>query len=524
MPDGSAYFEVTLMRKTENRKSVDNKAFARRRLPLSLMRRALNFLLRHSSVPIITGPGSGGRGADGFLNVLRRKLRDISALTRADIALRESEARNRLLICSAKTGLWEWNILRNEVCFSPEWKLQLGFADHEFRNSFDEWEKRIHAEDLARTLQAREDLLAGRSGDYEIEFRLLHRDGSWRWFVSRADLDRDTAGRPVRVMGCDLDVTERKRMEEALRTSEERYRALVEWSPDAICVHRDGKLLFVNPAAIQIFGGKSPQDLRGSPTVDLVRADFLQILRSRAETAAADSAALPMIAELRRSREDLRALARRIDQIREEQLATMARELHDELAQTLCILHLHVRSMQKQLEEYTGKSPGFANREALELIEHATHAVRYLCAKMRPPTLDLIGLRGALQTLAGDFESRSRIRCLLSAEVEIPTLDAPREITVYRIVQELLTNVVRHSGASEARIALRADDGALEIEVADNGRGITAAEASDGTGFGLLGMRERALAVGGSIRIEGRPDGGTKAVARIPVNLPRETP
>ena len=520
----SIQFEVMLMPNTENRKVVINKAFARRRGPLSVMGGALNFLLRHSSVHIITGPHSGDRSGATSLHVLRRKLRDLSALTRADLALRESEARNRLLARSGNLGLWEWNILTNEVCFSPKWKSQLGFADDEFGNSFAEWEKRMHAEDLSRTTQAREDLHAGRRGDYEIEFRLLHRDGSWRRFVSRAELERDTTGRPVRMIGCDLDVTERKRLDEALRASEERYRALVEWSPEAICVQRAGKLLFVNPAAVRVSGDASARELAGSAAEDLVRSDFLQILRTRVENTRDPGGALPTIEELRRSREDLRALARRVDEVREEQSAKIARELHDELAQTLCILNLHVRSMQRQLEELTGEPPGFASREAVDLVASAMQSVRHLCAEIRPPPLDLIGLRGALQALATDFESRARIRCAFSADDDLPTLDAPREIIVYRIVQELLTNVIRHSGASEVRIALGAKDGALQIDVADNGRGITDAEASGGTGFGLLGMRERALAAGGSIRIEGRPDGGTTAVARIPISLPRETP
>jgi PAS domain S-box-containing protein len=144
---------------------------------------------------------------------------DVAALAiskhRSERALRESEERNRLLIRAAEVGLWDWNLVTNEVYFSPEWKQQLGYADDELPNRFEEWERRLHPEDRPATLDAIRDFRLGRRPAYDIEFRLRHKDGSWRWMFSRADFTRDADGQPVRMMGCHLDITARREAEAA---------------------------------------------------------------------------------------------------------------------------------------------------------------------------------------------------------------------------------------------------------------------------------------------------------------------
>jgi signal transduction histidine kinase len=227
---------------------------------------------------------------------------------------------------------------------------------------------------------------------------------------------------------------------------------------------------------------------------------------------------------LQQSREELRALARRLESFREEQAARIARELHDELGQSLTILKLHVRSLQKKLEAHRDEPPAFEGAEAIDLIESAVRSVRHLCTELRPPALDHLGLRPAIETLAAEFQARSGIGCLLCAPAELPVLDTQSQTTVYRIVQELLTNVARHAAATEVRITFLLQREALHLEVADNGRGIAPHEMAGTGSLGLLGMRERALAAGGQITLEGKPGHGTTARAHIPLASPRELP
>ncbi len=146
-------------------------------------------------------------------------ITDITARKHAESVLQETQARTRLLIQAANVGLWDWDLVTNDVYFSPEWKQQLGFADHEVGNRFEEWETRLHPADREHTLKAVRDQIQGRSASYEVEFRLRHKDGSWRWIYARGELAYDAAGHPARMRGCHLDITERRRLAEELRQS-----------------------------------------------------------------------------------------------------------------------------------------------------------------------------------------------------------------------------------------------------------------------------------------------------------------
>ncbi|MCE9611777.1 MAG: PAS domain-containing protein [Chthoniobacter sp.] len=152
----------------------------------------------------------------------------------ADQLLWENQARLRQLIHAADVGLWDWDLVTNAVYFSPEWKQQLGYADHELPNLFEEWEQRLHPEDLERTLAAARDYRAGCRAVYDLEFRMRHRDGTWRWMFARADFLRDSNGQPVRMMGCHFDVTARKHAEEAQRVTSERIKYALDATRDGI--------------------------------------------------------------------------------------------------------------------------------------------------------------------------------------------------------------------------------------------------------------------------------------------------
>lgn len=148
--------------------------------------------------------------------------RDVTARYRAEQALRESESR----LASARganDGLWEWDPLYGAARFSSRWKAMLGFADHEIADNADEWFSRLHPEDDQRVRHALALHLAGETDHYETEHRVRHRDGSWRWMRARGVAVRDEEGRAVRVVGSQVEVTDRKLADEALRRSEERY-------------------------------------------------------------------------------------------------------------------------------------------------------------------------------------------------------------------------------------------------------------------------------------------------------------
>jgi PAS domain S-box-containing protein len=402
-----------------------------------------------------------------------------------------------------------------------------------------------------------------------IESRLRRKDGSIfpiEGSLNRVHFDKDYDICVIR------DITNRKRAEEALVASELQYRQLIGALPAAIYTcDAEGRITLFNDAAVKLWGRSpeitsdrwsgalrlyasdgTPLPFADSPMAVAIREQRsirgveviverpdgsrsyvlpqVDPLRDAAGTVVGAVSALFDLTErrrgeeaLRRSREELRALARRIEFIREEQVVRIARELHDVLGQALTMLKLHVLSMQRELEQHTGEPTTIESSEALELIHRAIQNVRDLCVELRPPVLDHLGLGPAIETFAAHFGTNSGISCVVSGAADLPFMEMHSQIAAYRIVQELLTNVARHSGASGVRIVLRVKGGMIEIEVADNGRGIRATEVTGIRSLGLLGMRERALAAGGTITIKGRSGGGTIGTVRLPIAQPGET-
>jgi PAS domain S-box-containing protein len=191
---------------------------------------------------------------------------DITARKQVETALRESEARTRLLIRSSNIGLWDWNVATRAVDFSQEWKAQLGYADDELPNEFGVWEERLHPDDRERMLRAVQSYLAGERTGYDEEFRLRHRDGSWKWMLTHAELLHDASGQPVRMMGCHVDITRRKEAEAKLAASEQQFRALIENASDLITViNREGVIQFQSPSS-ELLLGYAPEAMLGHPS------------------------------------------------------------------------------------------------------------------------------------------------------------------------------------------------------------------------------------------------------------------
>ena len=201
---------------------------------------------------------------------------DLTPHTRAKKTLKETQEFVDRVLRGAKIGLWEWNVQNNKVYFSPEWKHQLGYEDHELRSRFGEFEERLHSEDRNVTLAALQACLEGHRPDYEVEFRLRHKNGSYRWILSRALLEVGADGKPFRMSGCHLDITERKRAEKGqpqlvgegsvpleVDATGHRLAGIFETVSDGfVALDKDWHYTYVNQQAANLFGRK-PKDLIG---------------------------------------------------------------------------------------------------------------------------------------------------------------------------------------------------------------------------------------------------------------------
>jgi PAS domain S-box-containing protein len=212
---------------------------------------------------------------------------------------------------------------------------------------------------------------------------------------------------------------------------------------------------------------------------------------------------------LRRSEERYRMLSAHLHEGIEEERTRIAREVHDELGSALTAIRFELSDLRSvpQADE--------AVRRAIGRVDAAIRATRRICSDLRPSLLDHMGLWAAIEWFVEDMAGRSGIQCQVELEPG-SDLAEPVRTSVFRIVQEAVTNTVRHANASSLRVSARGKAGELEILVADNGRGIGSSELARPDAFGIAGMQERARACGGRIVI-GSAEQGTRVLLRVPL-------
>ena len=220
---------------------------------------------------------------------------------------------------------------------------------------------------------------------------------------------------------------------------------------------------------------------------------------------------------LARSQEQLRELSAHLESVREEEKARIAREVHDELGQMLTVLKLEVSMCELAFAEL---DPGLNERLASmkRLIAQLFQLVRDVATALRPPILDA-GIASAIEWQARRFEARTQIPCLVEVPENSPQLVDAKAIGLFRILQEALTNVMRHAEAHTVQLRLLREGDELCLSVSDDGRGFDVATVGRGSSFGLVGMRERVLMMGGTLDIDSAPGEGTTLSVRIPLGV-----
>ncbi|MBN2423986.1 MAG: PAS domain S-box protein [Calditrichaceae bacterium] len=219
--------------------------------------------------------------------------------------------------------------------------------------------------------------------------------------------------------------------------------------------------------------------------------------------------------KLRASETRLRDLASRLQIIREEERTMIAREIHDELGQALSVLKIRVSLLAKKLKA-KDKEISSQLDNLCGMIDQTVESVQKISSKLRPGLLDELGLTAALQWQAQEFEKETGIQCRYSLPQNDLSLDKDQITAIFRIFQEALTNVARHANAQKVSVYMKTENNYLSLEVTDNGNGITQQQIDNPKSLGLLGMRERAMILGGELSIYGVRGEGTNVKLLIP--------
>jgi PAS domain S-box-containing protein len=345
---------------------------------------------------------------------------------RAERSLRESEERLSLATAAADVGVWMWDVARDQVWATANWRRMFGFAP-EAALAFETVIQRIHPNDRPVVIRTMKHALEG-GGDYASEYRIVRAEGT-RWIAAQGRLDCAGGRKRRRMLGASVDITERKRAEQAAHE-----------------------------------------------------------------------------------------LSGRLISAQEEERARLAKELHDGLSQNLALLAVELELFGQRptgaLDEVSERMQEFSTR-AKELSSE----VHRLSHGLHPAKLEQLGLAAALGGFCRELEAGGLISVKFSCYDVSRALPKDLALCLYRVTQEALQNVVKHSGARNATVELRKEANELQLRIADDGKGFDAtAEPPAGT-LGLVSMRSRVRLVGGNISWDSTPGQGTRVNVRAPVTV-----
>lgn len=450
-----------------------------------------------------------------------------------------------------------------EAYVSPQIERSLGFTQAEWLQDPVRWYQQIHPDDKARwSLEAARVFLTGEA--LRSVYRVLARDGRVVWFHCEVKMARHADGRPWFIHGVGFDITELKQTEDALSRSEEMLRGIFDYAPDTmVVVNRAGRIERVNSQVERMFG-YSRGELLGQAVEILLperfrlrhaehRADYMadphlrpmggglalygrrkdgsefpvEIMLSPVETGSSslviavirDISSRKQAAEaLRRREEELRALTASLLSIQDEERRRIARELHDGTAQNLAGLTMSLSLLMNSPEAERDEQLRRRLSDSLALAEQCSREVRNLSYLLHPPLLDDLGLASALRSFIAGFSQRTGIRVEIELPPDLARLGTEIETTLFRIVQEGLANVHRHSGSQRAAIRISLSESQVTLELNDEGPG-RKRNANEGRnhneaplGVGIPGMRERARQLGGEMQIHFDDCGATVKV------------
>jgi PAS domain S-box-containing protein len=390
------------------------------------------------------------------------------------------------------------------------------------------------------------------------EYTALRKDGTtFPVMIFSSPLKRGDV--TVGLKGIIVDISERKSYEEALKISEEKYRTLFDQKLDGVMVmDQDLKIMLANGAAAEIFGFESAADLGGRNFFDFVAAGdefglpymvrnifengLMHLNEVRCKKKDGSEIWIALVCnsidyqgkiaglasfrdislqkkadeELKRSRVEIQNLYAHSHMVREEERNLIAHEIHDELGQALTALQIDLYWMQKRLAPDDPQIQEKA-RAMSALISDSIASVQRICSRLSPPILDELGIIAALEWQLGEFEKRFGIDTEFRSGLTDLEITRECSIAIFRIVQEALTNVARHAAASRVSVRLRKRHGNLLVTIEDNGKGISESQLTSSYSYGLLGMKERALAFGGEFAIKRGRRGGTEVIFSIPI-------
>lgn len=478
---------------------------------------------------------------------------DISARKQAEEKIRIFNDRFQTLSRATNDAVWDWNLVTNEVWWNESFFNVLGFDPRSSVPVLEEWTRKGHPDERETIVNKLKALKRGEINSWEGEYRFQLPDGSWGTALNRAYLLKDAEGNPTRIVGALMDITERKRL---VRELEVLSLIAKETGNGVLIFDREsGKTTWVNEGFTRLTGyslrdiyGKTPAELLYGPETDLKTMAYLQEQKRKGLPYAADVLIYTRTGEkkwhyingqpmrdengeltkyfvlstdvsdrLRLEDERLnfkinqqKEISRAIIHGQESERNELGRELHDNINQILSAVNI---KLEFSLEHYDNSRQ--IVQDCRSNLQDAIHEIRQLSHRMVTPRFSEISMQDILFNLVAKYAGRLDIR-LDTSEMNEDLIPNDVKATLFRIMQEQLTNVQKHAHASQVLIRIHNEPDLVSLRISDNGVGFDMSIAHDG--IGILNMKNRVDVYNGSVEIVSAPGDGCTLQVTVPLN------
>ena len=484
-------------------------------------------------------------------------VEDITERKRAEQELSQSNERLHLTMEAGGVGGWEWEIKSGKNTWFGQKHAQLGTNPEEHPASVEGFWERVYPEDRGRLRSVVEKAMQSHQ-EFNVEFRVIWPDGKVHWLQSQARFFYGADGAPERMLGTSVDITERKRSDETLRESEEKFRSVFRNAGvGMVIVSPEGRFLAANGTFCNYLG-YTEEELREKTVQTVTYAEDWPLFAEKLRQVLTEGRAFQRFekrclhksgrivytessASLIRNREGdpqyfvgdvvditkrkeaeevLSGISRKLIEAQEQERQRIARELHDDIGQRLALVAVGF----DQIRQHAPGLPPDVLKRMRELQEQTmdlSSEVQAMSHALHAPKLELLGLVAAMRSMCHEFGEHQRMEISFRVNNLPNPLPSETSLCLSRVLQEALQNAAKHSGVKNVDVQLRGTTEEVQLTVSDLGKGFELNAALKGRGLGLTSMQERVRVLNGTLMIQSKPMGGTTIHVRVPVRSER---
>jgi len=459
--------------------------------------------------------------------------------------------RFELIIKGTNDAIWDWNLETNEIWGNEKYDELIKNKPVE-KSKFEFFVERMHPEDLKKGSGMLQAVFAEKKDSMISEYRFLDEENNWKYLFNRQSILYNNEGKPQRILGTIQDITLQKKVQEQIIHEKEMSDVLINSLPGVFYMfNKEGKYIRWNKNLLTLTGYTDEDMINTANPVNFVPVEQQQLFAEKianvfktgfdnveGDLLDVNKKRIPYyftgvylkyngedcmmgvgidISEKSKYQRELKELSIHIQKIREEERTRIAREIHDELGQQLTGLKMDISWINKKM---INDKPDVIEKikNALVLIDDTFKSIRRISTQLRPSILDDLGLISAMEWQTDEFQKRFNIPSSFISNVAIVNLHADKITAIFRIYQESLTNILRHSKATKVITSITLENNNIMLKISDNGIGFNETEIKNKKTLGLLGMKERAMMHGGHYQIISKANEGTIVLLEIPLD------